>query len=159
MLIISPDEYRYDDKGKYDGSPEGLYKGWAESFEHLGEFLRSEIHRTAGRKAIILMGVPGAGKTTWLKDNMHRFPDVSVCIDATHTTEKDRCAPLHFLKAFNFEVIAVWVYASIQTCLKRNAPRTPDRKVPLNVIEKKDKEFEIPKFLEGFSEIVTVNNS
>src|SRR5262245_47011501 len=70
-MIIEPDELYYED-GRYVWSPERRDAVWDRCFQDFEAALR----RPGVRRAVILIGIPGSGKSTWAR--AHDAADVVV---------------------------------------------------------------------------------
>jgi predicted kinase len=75
--------------------------------------------------------------------------------DATFGTEISRSAILHTAKGFGYEVEAYVMSTPLEICLKRNAARTPDRRVPEANIRSYFATFQMPTMNEGFNSVVS----
>jgi predicted kinase len=75
----------------------------------------------------------------------------NVIYDATNMTRKDRASIINLCPRY-VKVVAVVVWASIETCIKRDAER--NRTVGKDVIDKMLKRFQAPYYDEGFDSIV-----
>lgn len=75
----------------------------------------------------------------------------NVIYDATNVTAKNRRGIMQELKGFDIEKEAVIVARPYEDCLKMNAQR--ERKVPEEAIERMYKNFQMPYYFEGFTNI------
>lgn len=75
----------------------------------------------------------------------------NVIYDATNMTRKDRASIINLCPRY-VRIIAVVVWASIETCIKRDAER--NRTVGKDVIDKMLKRFQAPYYDEGFDSII-----
>lgn len=74
-MIVNPDSFLYDESGTYVWSVERVKAAWAEAKKAWAFYLELQPKR-----AVLLMGMPGSGKSTWLAANQR--PNV-VYFDAT----------------------------------------------------------------------------
>lgn len=80
--------------------------------------------------------------------------DKNVIFDATNINRKRRMEILRQIK--NCYKEGIFVYTPFDECLKRNSMR--ERKVPIEVIKRMYKNFDIPYYAEGFDSINIVKN-
>lgn len=75
----------------------------------------------------------------------------SAILDSTNLSYKRRMAFLSELKRIPCEKICVLMATPYEKCLKRNAER--ERKVPVDVIERMYRSFDVPWYYEGWDDI------
>ena len=75
----------------------------------------------------------------------------SAILDSTNLSYKRRMTFLSELKHIPCEKICVLMATPYEECLKRNAER--ERKVPVDVIERMYRSFDVPWYYEGFDDI------
>lgn len=78
----------------------------------------------------------------------------SAILDSTNLSYKRRMAFLSELKRIPCEKICVLMATPYEECLKRNAER--ERKVPVDVIERMYRSFDVPYWYEGWDDIKIV---
>ena len=78
-----------------------------------------------------------------------------VIVDATNVSQKSRQALLNCVKKVNCHKICYVMTTPLDICKKQNANR--DRVVPVEVIEKQIRNFQVPFYEEGFDEIFLNN--
>jgi predicted kinase len=135
--------------------------------------------RTDRREVVVMVGLPGAGKSTiargvfetagyWRVDGdlygtvakMVRNADVegatgkSVVFDSTGGTVARRAAFIGWARDQGLPVRAVWVDTPLEEALRRNAAR--DKHVPPVALYACRKHFEEPTVAEGFETVVRV---
>ena len=147
-MILNPDTLLYVN-GTYMWSPELASAAWSNCYSEVYRSLR-----TGYNKLIILIGVPGSGKSTYLSNLS--LEDKAIYFDSTLVSKKYR-KPL-IKAAFNCKVPieAVFVDTPIDVCKKRNSCRVKDRQVPPEAFEKWRKLLTRPSFSEGFSKITWI---
>ena len=150
-MIISPDHHLISPTGEYVWTKEGITEAWNKSFSKLHRALASDRFY----KLVLMVGVPGSGKSTWLKSN--RESNV-VYFDATFTTRKERKPVLKAAKKHGKSVEAVVMTTPINVCLDRNRCRTKDRMVPEDILEKMTANLlgDPPTLGEGFDTVKSV---
>lgn len=131
--VVSPDDFRIEN-GRYVHRPEEQGPIWGASYD----LLRTLVKLATTHTVVALIGVPGAGKSTWLSQNRQ---EGVVYFDATLASPRDRRRLLAAIRAAqaqvrkDLRVEAVWIDTPLEVCKSRNASRTPDRQVPEHVLE------------------------
>lgn len=155
-MIISPDTFRYGDDGKYVSTSEASTAAWEKSFQALlGAF---QVPVTS---LVLMVGLPGAGKTTWLEREPYASglgPQQDVYFDATLTRRVEREPLLQMAAQYKVPVRAVVFLTPLQVCLTRNWARSEDRRVPYPVIARMHENMRNEPVVleEGFVEIVAI---
>lgn len=126
-MIISPDSYLWTPEGKYLWTPERVSGAWAEANKEFSETLKSGRY---GR-VVLVMGSPGSGKTTWLSQN---FKPGVLYFEAVFKNAFTREPYLSRARCFGIYPEVVWVDSHLEVCLQRNSMRSPDRKVPEDLL-------------------------
>lgn len=119
--VVSPDAFLLDESGRYRWTAERCVAAWNRAYEALDREL------PAARKLVLMVGLPGAGKTTWLQD---RNGEGIVYFDATLTRREDREALVARAHQVGVEVEAVVLLTPLAECIRRNGQRPADRQVP-----------------------------
>lgn len=128
-------------------------------------------------EAIILIGLQGAGKTTYFNDHFaathaHASRDIqltpereaafirdclrsarSFVVDDTNTTRAGRARYIQEAKAAGFRVISYFFDTPVRTAIGRNNYRKDKRPIPVPAILRTAKYLEPPSLDEGFDEI------
>jgi predicted kinase len=133
---------------------------------------------------VILVGLPGAGKTTFFRDRFaatHRhvskdnFPHArdrarrqdalvrealaagaSVVVDNTNPSAADRASIIRIARELGARVVGYYVDASTREAVARNRSREGRARVPDVAIFACAKRLEPPRLQEGFDELHTV---
>ena len=140
---------------------------------------------TAARELVILMGLPGAGKSTFYAQHLaathaHVSMDAlprtasnkrarqrrlveealaagrSVAVDNVNPTRAERADLIALAHAAGARVRGFWLDAPPRACLGRNDRRTGPSRVPPVAIFTFAKRFEEPALAEGFAELARV---
>lgn len=131
-------------------------------------------------QAVILIGVPGAGKTSFYRERFFETHVrisldmlaarererilVACClqarqpfvIDNTNVLAADRAAYVSAAKSAGFRVIGYWFTTELRAALARNKARTDKKPVPVPAVIRSLKRLEPPTPQEGFDELFTV---
>lgn len=154
-MIFSPDSHLYGLNGKYHWTPRRAKAAWQRTWFALEEYLR---WMPRPEKAVILMGAPASGKSSWLSENREKN---TIYFDACFDTDWKRAK---FTKRVwdrwnDLPVECVWLDTPKHVCKQRNATRPADRRVPDEAIDKMHRYItERPPNAEreGFSRLVHV---
>jgi predicted kinase len=138
-------------------------------------------------ECVILVGLPGAGKSTFFRS---RFPGhahvskdafpphardkqarqdaairaslsagVSVVVDNTNATPADRAAIIAIAREFGARIVGYYIDVTTREAVARNARREGRARVPKVAIFTCAKKLVPPALAEGFDEVFTVNGS
>lgn len=139
--------------GKYVHRPHEQKAIWETAYDTLKALIRED----GVKAAVALIGVPGAGKSTWLSLNKE---EGVVYFDATLARPRDRKTFIQRVKTSKkgLPVKAVFINTPVEVCKERNALRTEDRRVPDHVIDSMARNLETnpPSEEEGWDSIETV---
>jgi hypothetical protein len=122
-FVVSPDDYRIGEDGIYRSERDKEAGIWATAHSTFKELLS----RPDVTKAVAMVGIPGAGKSTWLASN--KEPGV-VYFDATMARPKYRTRLVKIANSIGKPIEALVMKTKLDVCITRNASRTPDRVVP-----------------------------
>lgn len=150
-LVVSQDEFRVDDVGVYRFDFETSDKILTKAKGVWRELLaREDVER-----AVLLVGPPGSGKSTWLAQN--KEPG-TVYFDATNTHKKKRSRLVKAALSAGKPISVVVMTTPLETCQARNAERTQGRRVPQQVVAQMASQLEQdpPSPEEGFASVVRV---
>lgn len=121
LAAISPEALREQGPGRTQAD---VGEAWAEAHRQL----RAALARDTVTTVVVMIGVPGAGKSTWIKMQPHD-PRI-VVFDAVFADRKRRAAMARRIRRAGKAAVAVWVQTPIDECLRRNALRPEWRRVP-----------------------------
>ena len=131
-------------------------------------------------EAVVLVGLQGAGKSTFYKDRFfathvrvnldmlntrHREKRlVQACVetgqpfvvDNTNPTRAERAVYVRAAKDAGFRVVGFYFQSRVEDCKRRNGQRPPDQQVPLKGILGTAGRMELPTRDEGFDALFYV---
>jgi predicted kinase len=149
MIVISPEALREQGPGRPE---EDVGEAWAEAHRALrGALADEQVERV-----LVMVGIPGAGKSTWLASRPH--DPSTVAFDAVFADRKRRAAIARRIRGAGKDAIAVWLRTPLHVCLERNATRPAWRMVPEAFLRRVDVQLRLapPTPLEGWSRVLTV---
>lgn len=152
--VISPDHHLTDpETGLYRWTVERVRDAWVRSTAELDGAL------AAGgvSKVVLMVGIPASGKTTWLKRNAERGV---VYFDATFKDARARRPIIGITRRYGVPVEAVVMATPLEEAVRRNETRTPDRRVPVDVIRRMYSDLTgggMPTRDEGFVHVTVVS--
>lgn len=128
-------------------------------------------------QAVIFVGIPGAGKTTFyrerffethvrisldmLRNRKRERTLLDAClaarqpfvVDNTNVRRSDRAPYIAAARERGFRIIGYYFQADADACLRRNAERADKRPVPVAGVLAKCRQLELPHPSEGFDEL------
>ncbi|MEN3233721.1 MULTISPECIES: AAA family ATPase [Methylobacterium] len=147
---INPDDCLETEEGRV-WTPERSRQAWQACYETLRRALRAD---DGPRTVVIVCGLQGAGKTTWI-GRQARHPEV-VYFDAALPGARHRRPIVEIARSAGARLEAVWIDVPLALALTRNASRPADRRVPEEAIRSVAGLFEAPTAAEGFDRITVV---
>lgn len=153
-MILSPDHLLYLSDGTYVWTASRVASAWAVIRGKTQELLVQRNYT----ELCLLIGLPGAGKSTWLQKNYK--PHV-LYVDAVFSSRQSRDPFIQLALAANKPVHAVVFTTPYAVCAARNDLREDDRKVPVDKMEKfrDDLTAEPPELGTEFQSMTTVSTS
>lgn len=147
-MITSPDNFLINDQGQYEWSVDRARAAWNRATSEIDWALFSGKYR----KLVLMVGLPGAGKTTWLSS--HEEKDV-LYVDAVFASKMWRCPLIDLATKQNIPVEALILDTPFEILYERNSRRPEGRRVPDEKMEefRRTLEREFPSESEGFSAI------
>ena len=150
--VINPDDYLETEFGR-EFTPERNRQAWASAYACLNQEL---LAATPGAHVYLVMGVQGAGKSRWVEDNLGRLGHRAIVFDAALPARRHRETLLAIVREHEVPVIAIFVQASVELALSRNARRSADKRVPEDAVKSVFGLLEPPTEEEGFVWVQTV---
>jgi predicted kinase len=149
LMIVSADDFRVDEFGIYSHEGDMGIIAW-----RMAERSFSELLPTVNR-VVALAGAPGAGKTTWLKENAE--PGV-LYMDATLARRLTRRGVCALASAAGKEISCVFLHPKVEVCLARNQSR--GRQVPEDQLRRAHHRLTVcpPATDEGWSAVILIGD-
>jgi hypothetical protein len=153
-LVVSQDGFRVDEEGVY----RHLQDLESDIKSQAKQVFREALEQPGVQKAVLLVGVPGSGKSTWLAHN--KEPNV-LYLDATLTVAKTRRKFVLVATEIGKPIEAVVMNTPLHLCEERNSKRPDDRRVPEETIWEMAAQLhkERPSIIEGFARVSFVEPS
>ena len=131
-------------------------------------------------EAVIFIGIPGSGKSSFYKERFfrthvrisldllktrnreQRFLELCLAtsqrfvIDNTNPTREDRSRYIAAAKAVGYRPIGYYFQSVLQDCLRRNSGRMRRECVPETAVAATSRRLELPALAEGFDELFYV---
>jgi RimJ/RimL family protein N-acetyltransferase/predicted kinase len=151
-LLINPDDYLETEFGR-EFTPERNRHAWELAYARLSD----ELSRARpGAHVYLVMGLQGAGKSRWVSDNLGRLGHRAIVFDAALPARRHRERLLAIARDHQVPVIAIFVKASLNLALSRNARRSADKRVPEDAVTSVFQLLEPPTQDEGFIWVQTI---
>jgi hypothetical protein len=156
---INPDDFLLTPSGRL-WTPERNKAAWEQSYTLLTRVLSGgpiDARPDRKRDLYLVCGLQGAGKSTWIRNNVSRL---SPCVffDAALPRAIHRLPIMTIARCAGATVHAVWISAPLEDVLHRNSLRRDDARVPEASIRSVAAQFEPPTVSEGFVDVLAVQN-
>lgn len=148
---INPDHYLETDAGLVFTTERNKLV-WEQAHADLAQALRATA---PPRTLYVVMGVQGAGKTTWGESNQSLLANAMV-FDAALPAKAHRVKLLAMAVELGTLALAVFINTGLALALARNQLRSPDKQVPEAAVRHVFSMLEPPSPEEGFSRIIEV---
>ncbi|MGY8605964.1 hypothetical protein ACTVH1_09710 [Gluconobacter cerinus] len=144
--LINPDVFLETDTGRI-WMPERNVQAWQCAFAALQRLLST----APGAATIVVCGLQGAGKSTWVATQLPQSK--KVYFNAALPGAKHRQPIIDIARSADAMLEAVRTRVSLDTTLAQNALRAPDKKVPKKSILSVHSLLEPPTIKEGFGSV------
>ena len=127
-------------------------------------------------KLILMIGIPGSGKSTFCREYFSEYEHLSLdvlhtrhretialqaaiaarknCIvDNTNVSVAERAKFIEAGRSAGYRIVGYYMRSKIDECLKRNAQRSGKMRIPDAGVIGRAAQLEIPKYAEGFDEL------
>ncbi|WP_322964653.1 AAA family ATPase [Sphingomonas fuzhouensis] len=146
-IVIDPDAFLETDHGRV-WTPERNEAAWAWAYGALEQAI-SRAPRSG--KVILVCGVQGAGKTSWIASQP--VCPTTIYFDAALPGMRHRARIIAIARQADMPIEAVWIDTPVAIALARNACRPADKVVPESAILSVAAQFEPPSLVEGFARV------
>jgi len=152
-VIISPDDYLIREDGHYEWSREQVSRAWARAIREVSYLLMQHD------KIVLLVGLPAAGKTTWLWAPGNQESGV-LYVDATFVRRVWRRPFLKAAKKAGKPIEAIIFDTPWETILDRNSQRSSLRAPEPEKLRKWREALQDtpPSEEEGFSRVTVIRS-
>ena len=151
--VYNPDDYLWTPEGRVF-TDERNSAAWEQIYLDIEAFL---VSSGPGCTFHVVMGVQGAGKTTWIRTHHNALGPRAVFLDAALPAARHRARAVKLAKRFRARAVAVWINLPVELALARNAQRPVDEIVPEEAIRSVFGLIEQPTLNEGFDEVLVVD--
>lgn len=127
--VASPEALQVDAQGRFDRSAGAFTRGWQKAYSRFKKALASPQIKGA----VLLVGLPGSGKSTWLEKN---YDSAIAYFDAVLATPGARAPLIRMAQAAGKPITIVHLDTPVAVAKQRNSKRPPERRVPDASIEK-----------------------
>lgn len=150
--IFNPDDYLRTPAGRIF-TEESNAKAWEQLYADL-----EQCFRDAGPQAhfFLVMGVQGAGKSTWIRHHGAARGVAAVFLDAALPARRHRVRAMALVQRFGVRATAVWINVPLEQALRQNAQRPSDEVVREAAVRGTFSVIEPPSLDEGFKDIIVV---
>lgn len=148
--VVDPDAYLETPQGRVF-TAERNRQAWERAYADV-EALLADASRL-----YLVMGVQGAGKSSWIARHAAELEEGAVFFDAALPAARHRAPLLALARARGVPVVAVFVQATLEEALARNGLRTPDKVVPEQALRSVFGMLEPPTVEEGFASVLRVD--
>ena len=149
---IDPDNYLQTESGRLF-TEERNRVAWEQAYADLESALRSAGPNC---RLYVVVGLQGAGKTSWIQRSAESCGVESVFLDAALPARRHRCRALALAAQCGVPAIAVWVNTPLEIALARNKRRPPDERVLEAAVRSVFSLLEPPALEEGFAQVLEV---
>lgn len=149
---FNPDGYLETPSGRVF-TPERSADAFEQAYSDLERALQNASPTS---RLFVVVGIQGAGKTTWIRENAVSLGDAAYFFDAALPRTIHRARAVAIAKAAHIPASAIWVQASLDSALARNQQRRHDHRVPELAIRNVHSIMEAPSVTEGFEQVLEV---
>jgi gluconate kinase len=151
---INPDHFLDTGTGRVY-TPQRSDDAWQQAYCALSDALRNA---KPGAELFVVVGVQGAGKSTWVGNNLHRLGAHAVFFDAAMPARVHRERVVAHALRSGVPAVAVWVDLPLALALARNGERPSDERVPEAAVRSVFAMMERPSVDEGFVRVIEVRD-
>lgn len=145
-LVINPDDYLETESGRVF-TLERNHQAWQQAYARLESALAQSVR---GAHLYLVMGVQGAGKSSWISNNLDKLGTRAVVFDAALPARRHREQLIGMAARYGVPVMAVFLNTSLELAKLRNNLRGADKRVPASALESVYSLLKSPSEDEGF---------
>lgn len=149
---IDPDQF-LDLSAGQPISPEAGRAAWAQAYERLEQRL-AELG--AGATLYVVMGLQGAGKSTWVAQQLAQSSPRAIYFCGPLPSRRHRERALAMARCADCRCVAVWLNTPLAVALARNAGRSGTARIAEATIQHVHDSLQAPSLDEGFDEVIEV---
>lgn len=156
---INPDDFLLTPTGRL-WTPERNEVAWKQAYAALTSTLAQnsiEGPSVPTGDLYLVVGLQGAGKSTWIRNNAERLAPC-VFFDAALPRAIHRRPLITIAQSAGTSIHAVWVDVELHVALYHNSLRPEDERVPESSIRSVDGLFEPPTASEGYADVLRVQS-
>lgn len=155
-IVINPDHFLQTERGRV-WTPERSRIAWQQSYDALRTVISTPSDDLRSWTVIIVCGLQGAGKSTWISKQPVRSG--VVYFDAALPAARHRAPIIEIARSANAQVEIVWIKVPLSVALARNAQRNDDEQVSQASIQSVAELFENPTTAEGAAKVYVIETS
>ncbi|MBO9826687.1 kinase [Xanthomonas sp. A2111] len=152
-IVVNPDRFLQTEHGRV-WTPERNRTAWRQSHDALKAILAASCAPAGPWTVVIVCGLQGAGKTTWIAQQPVR--PCTVYFDAALPGARHRAPIVGIAQAAGAWIEIVWIKVALPVALARNLQRAADEQVPEEAIRSVHNLFEAPTLAEGADHVRVV---
>ncbi|MBB6365056.1 kinase [Xanthomonas sp. PPL568] len=155
-IVVNPDHFLQTERGR-EWTPERNQAAWRQSHDALTTILAGACESAGTWTVVIVCGLQGAGKTTWIARQPVR--PCTVYFDAALPGARHRAPIIAIANAAGARIEIVWIKVALPVALARNLQRAADEQVPEEAIRSVHDLFEAPTLAEGADHVSVVTSA
>lgn len=132
---------------------EQVAQAWEQAY---GQLRQKLLSAGEGARLFVVLGLQGAGKSTWIARNAPLMGDSAVFLDGPLPSRRHRNRALGIATEVGRQAVAVWINTPLEVAKSRNATRRGLACIREETILHVFQNLEPPTLEEGFVEVIEV---